>query len=185
MSRRLSVLLVSTWLTMPAVASAEDLSPEKLARIRRDEKAAMEQVNVKHGGKKSSEMDAAERRQVIQEQQDAIQGVMEQHGVSRKDYARQTARLGPQQNAQVDAAEKSLAEEEKARQQQAPAPLAPEDIPIQLGWGEDNPVTMDEMEGAPPVVEYGVPVEGMAPPEGAKAPSDLAGQPAGAPTPAE
>ncbi|MET0403109.1 MAG: hypothetical protein ABW123_11935, partial [Cystobacter sp.] len=131
MPRRPSALLLSTWLIVPALAFAEDLSPEKLARIRRDEKAAMEQVNAKHGGKQSSEMDSAERRQMIQEQQEALQGVMEQHGVSRKDYARQVARMGPKQNAQVDAAEKVLAAEKKTREQE-PAPIAPEDIPVQL-----------------------------------------------------
>ena len=55
MSRRLSVLLLSTWLAVPGLALAEDLTPEQIARIQRDEKAALERVNAAHGNKKSSE----------------------------------------------------------------------------------------------------------------------------------
>jgi hypothetical protein len=186
MSRRLSVLLISTWLIVPAIALAEDLPPEKLARIRRDEKAALERVNAAHGSKKSSEMSTAERRQVIQEQQEAIQGVMDKHGVSSKDYARQTARMGPKQNAEVDAAEKSLDSTTKKASVEEPKPLSPDEIPIQRGWSDEAPVMLEEREGAPPIVERGVPADETVPPEGEGAPPpDEAGQPVGESAPDE
>ena len=113
MSRRPSVLLLSTWLITPTLAFAGDLSPEQLARIKRAEKAAVDKVNAAHGNKKSSELSTAERREMIREQQEAVQKVMDENGVSAKDYARQSARMGPKQNEQVAAAEKALAGEAK------------------------------------------------------------------------
>ncbi|EPX64463.1 hypothetical protein D187_004552 [Cystobacter fuscus DSM 2262] len=189
MSRRLSVLLLSTWLSLPTLALAEDLPPEKLASIRRDEKHALEKVNAAHGGKKSSEMSTAERRQMIQEQQQATQGVLDKHGVSSKDYARQTARMGPKQNAQVDAAEKAL----EARTQGSSA-SSPGEIPIERGWGSEQQVEQEGVEGsegAMPVVEHGLPTEEQVPAEGMPSvdeagapevePAVPAGEPAGEP----
>jgi hypothetical protein len=186
MSRRLTVLLLSTWLSVPGLALAEDLPPEKLARIRREEKEALEKVNAAHGGKKSSELSTAERRQIIQEQQQALQGVMDKHGVSRKDYARQTARMGPKQNAQVDAAEKAL---EAPKRTSAGGELSPEEIPIERGWNTEQSVEQEGTEGDLPVVEHGLPAqeeqmpaegEGMPPPDEAGAPEGEA-VPAGEP----
>jgi hypothetical protein len=154
MSRRLSVLLLSTWLAAPGLALAGDLTPEQIARMRSDEKAALERVNAAHGNKKPSEMSNAERRQVIQEQQQAVQAVREQHGVTEKDYARQTARMGPKQNAAVEAAEKEL---EAKKAAEAAKPQEPGEIQVQQGFNDENPVTMEEQEGALPSVEVGIP----------------------------
>lgn len=153
MPRRLSVLLLSTWLIMPNLAIAEELTPEQIARIRRDEKAAMDKVNTAHGNRKSSELSAAERRQMVREQQEAVGKVMDEHGVSAKDYARQSARMGPKQNEKVAAAEKALEAKEKAARGKEPG-----EIQVQQGFSEDNPVTLEEQEGAPPVVEHGLPM---------------------------
>jgi hypothetical protein len=158
MSRRLSVLLLSTWLITPNLAFAEELSPEQLASIRRAEKAAVDKVNAAHGNKKSSELSASERRQMIREQQEAVQKVMEEHGVSAKDYARQSARMGPKQNEQVAAAEKALEAKEKAAgAAKPPQAKEPGEIQVQEGFDENNPVMLEEQEGAPPVVEHGLP----------------------------
>lgn len=151
MTRRLSMLLLSTWLTVPGLAHAEDLTPEQLARIRRDEKAAMDKVNAAHGNKKPSELSTAERRQIIREQQEAARGVMEKHGVSAKDYARQTARMGPKGNEAVAAAAKNLEAKEKAAETVKTEGEGPGEI--QHGINEENPVMLEELEGAPPVVE--------------------------------
>ncbi|HEX8823296.1 MAG TPA: hypothetical protein VF794_25435 [Archangium sp.] len=172
MSRRLSMLLLSTWLTVPGLAPAGELTPEQIARIRRDEKAALERVNAAHGNRKSSEMDNAERRQVIQEQQEAIQGVLDKHGASRKDYARQTATMGPKGNEAVEAAAKEL----EAKDQAAAAGKTPQgqqepgDIQVQQGFSDENPVTMEEKEGAGPTVEVGIP-QGEEEPAGQEAPA--------------
>ena len=65
MSRPLRILLLSTSLAVPGLALAEELTPEQIARIRRDEQAAIEQVNAAHGHKKSSELSSEERLQMI------------------------------------------------------------------------------------------------------------------------
>jgi hypothetical protein len=161
MSRRLSVLLLSTWLTAPGLALAEDLTPEKIARMRSDEKAALDRVNAAHGNKQPSEMDSAERRQVIQEQQQAVQQVREQHGVSEKDYARQTARMGKKQTAAVEAAAKELEAKKaaEATKRQPGGAQEPGEIQVQQGFDDKNPVTLEEQEGAAPTVEVGIPQE--------------------------
>ncbi|MFL5357237.1 hypothetical protein [Archangium sp.] len=176
MSRRLSILLFSSWLAVPGLAFGEGLTPEQLARVRRDEKAAEAKVQAAHGNKKPSELSAAERRQMIQEQQDAIQEVMDKNGVSRKDYARQTARMGPKGNAEVAAAEKALEAKDKAAkgtQEQGSG-----EIQIQNGFSEANPVTLEEQEGAPPTVEEGLPAGEEGPAEGEPAPAEAEPGPA-------
>lgn len=169
MSRRLTVLLFSSWLAVPGVALGGDLTPEQIARIRREEKAAEAKVNAAHGNKKSSELSAAERRQMIREQQEAIQEVMDKNGVSRKDYARQTARMGPKQNAEVATAEKALEAKDKAAQGQE---QGSGEIQIQHGFSEENPVMLEEQEGALPTVEEGLPAGEEGPAEGEPVPSE-------------
>lgn len=164
MSRRTSVLLVASWLAVPGLALAEEeLTPEKLAAIRRDEKAAQARVDSAYGNRKSSEMSNEERQQSTREQQAAGLGVMEKHGVSDKEYSRRMARLTPEERKAVDQAEKKLEAEEKAKrqaeqkkQQDAEAP-APDDIPIQMGISDENPVELEAAEGAGSVVEQGLP----------------------------
>jgi hypothetical protein len=152
MSRGLSLLLLSTCLTVPGLAPAGELTPEQVARVRRDEKAALERVNAAHGNRKPSEMDNGERRQVIQEQQKAVQEALEKNGVSAKDYARHTARMGPKGNAEVEEAAKRLEEQKAAEPKKEPG-----EIQVQAGFSEDNPVTLEQQEEAGPTVEVGIP----------------------------
>jgi len=164
MSRRLYVLLCLTWLAVPVTASAQNLSPEQLARIRLDEKEALKKIDDAHGGKKPSEMSSTERRQIIEEQRQAVQAVKDKHGVSEKEYARQTARMGPKQNAEVAAAQKEL----EAKQKAAAAETKPEEIiPVEIRDEFTNPEAPESPPAAPasepgdiPVSEEGgVPVE--------------------------
>lgn len=166
MSRRTSVLLVASWLAVPGLALAEEeLTPEKIAAIRRDEKAAQAKVEASNGNRKSSEMSNEERQQSIRDQQQAGLGVMEKHGVSDKEYSRRVARMTPEERQAVDRAEKKLEAEEKAKQeaeqkkQQGEEAEArdPDDIPIQQGISDENPVELEAAEGAGNVVEEGLP----------------------------
>jgi hypothetical protein len=157
--------MLTLWLVMPGPARAEELTPEKIASIRRDEQAALERVDKAHGNKKASELSNDERRQIIVEQQAAIQEVMDKHGVTAKEYARHVARMGPKGNAAVEAAEQELeAREQEAAQAAARAaeetrkaeePPAPEDIPIQRGFSDENPIELEAVPGAPPIPEEG------------------------------
>jgi hypothetical protein len=181
MTRRLSILLFSSWLAVPGLALGGELTPEQIAKIQREEKAAEAKVQAAHGNKKSSELSADERRQMIREQQKASQEVMDKNGVSPKDYARQTARMGPKGNAEVAAAKKALEAKEQAAKGGPGAPREPGDgeIPIQQGISEDNPVMLEEQEGAPPMVEEGLPAgeEGPSDDASAAAPAESAPSP--------
>lgn len=187
MSRRTSVLLVASWLAVPGLALAEEeLTPEKIAAIRRDEKAAQAKVDAASGNRKSSEMSTEERRQSIRDQQAAGLGVLEKHGVSDKEYSRRVARMTPAERDAVDRAEKKLEAEEKAKREAEQKKLqgeesearAPEDIPIQEGFSEENPVELEASEEAGNVVEQGLPPgeqgAGELPADGALEPVDEA-----------
>jgi len=163
MSRRTSVLLVASWLAMPGLALAEEeLTPEKIAAIRRDEQKAQAKVDAAYGNRKPSEMSNEERQKAAREQQAAGLGVMEKHGVSDKEYSRHVARMSPEEREAVEQAEKKLEADEKAAREAAEKKKqeeaqAPEDIPIQQGISEDNPVELEAAEGAGSVVEEGLP----------------------------
>jgi len=167
MSRRTSVLLLASWLAVPGLALAqEELTPEKIAAIRRDEKAAQAKVDAAYGNRKPSEMTNEERQKAIREQQAAGLSVMEKHGVSDKEYSRQLARMSPEEREAVERAEKKLEAEEKAKaaqeaekkkQEEEAQARASENIPIQEGISEDNPVELESLKGAGNVVEQGLP----------------------------
>jgi hypothetical protein len=161
----MSVLLVASWLTVPglALADEEELTPEKIAAIRRDEQAAQSKVDATSGNRKPSEMSTEERQQAIRDQQAAGMAVMEKHGVSDKDYARRMARLTPEERdavareekrLEVEAAQAAAEKKKKAEDEEA---RAPEDIPIQTGFGDGNPVELEASEDAASVVEGGLP----------------------------
>jgi hypothetical protein len=157
----MSVLLVASWLAVPGLAVAEDLPPEKIAAIQRDERAAQARVSAAHGNRKPSELSNEERRQLIQEQQAAGQEVLKKHGVSDKDYSRQVTQLGREELAAVAQAEKKLEAEEQAAREAAaekpPEAREPEEIPIQLGISDNNPVELESTKEAEPMVEQGLP----------------------------
>jgi hypothetical protein len=165
MSRRTSVLLLVSWLAAPGWALAQDerLTPEQIAAIRRDEQKAQEKVTEAYGHRKPSEMSTEERRQMIQDQQKAGLGVMEKHGVSDKEYSRQLARMGREERQAVNQAEKRLESQERAAREAAEQKKAeqarklPEEVPIQQGISDENPVELESSADAASVVEQGLP----------------------------
>lgn len=162
MSTRLPLLLAASWLVLPGLARAQDdaeLTPEKVARIRHEEKQAMAKVDAEFGNRKPSEMSSEERAQAIDKQQAAAASVLEKHGVSAKDYARYEARMGPEANAQAKAVEQRLEEQAQAAAKPAkpPGEKAAEDVPVQEGFSNEDPVELDAAEGAEPVVDVGIP----------------------------
>jgi hypothetical protein len=162
MFRRTSVVLLVSWLAAPGFALAQELTPEKIAAIRRDEQAAQARVNAAYGNRKPSELSNEERRQLIQDQQQAGLAVLEKHGVSDKAYSRQVARLGQEEREAVSRAEKNLelteqAARAEARRKAEQAQQSPEEIPIQQGISDSNPVELESTEDAATVVEEGLP----------------------------
>ncbi|ATB48957.1 hypothetical protein [Corallococcus macrosporus] len=159
MSPRTALFLVASWLVMPGQALAADsteLTPEKVAEIRRDEAQALSEVDEEYGNRKPSEMSTEERREAIDKQKAASASVLEKHGVSAKDYARYEARMSPADNARAKAEAQRLEEAAKAAKQPAPAQ---EEVQIQQGFNNENPVEVEATEGAAPAIEIGVPVE--------------------------
>ncbi|WNZ59400.1 hypothetical protein QEG98_25375 [Myxococcus sp. MxC21-1] len=165
MSPRSALLLVASWLVIPGQALAADsteLTPEKVAKIRRDEAQALAEVNAEYGNRKSSEMSTAERREAIDKQKAASASVLEKHGVSGKDFARYEARMSPEDNARAKAEDQRLAEAAKAAKQPAPA-AAPEEVHVQQGFSDQDPVELEAMEGAEPSIDVGVPKDAELP----------------------
>jgi hypothetical protein len=135
---------------LSTAAAAEDLTPERLAEIQRDEQKAIEKVNAAHGNKKPSEMDNEERRQVAQEQQSATQKVLDQHGVTPKAYARSSSAMSREEREQVEDAKRQLAtkeEQERLAKEKAEArPKSDRPLVIKRGYGDDQPVNVDDID---------------------------------------
>lgn len=162
MSRPIS-LLMAALLVLPGVAGADEggeLTPEKVAHIRRDEAAAMKKVDDEFGNRKPSEMSNEERGQAIQKQSAATTSVLEKHGVSAKEYDRFTARMGREGNERAKAEGQRLEEQAKASKPAAAKPTEEKEVSIQNGFDNDNPVELESSEGDNPEVQIGIPVEG-------------------------
>ncbi|QSQ14676.1 hypothetical protein [Myxococcus landrumensis] len=165
MSRPIS-MLVAALLVLPGVAGADDggeLTPEKVAHIRRDEADALQKVDDEFGNRKSSEMSNEERGQAIRKTSAATASVLEKHGVTAKEYERYTARMGQEGNERAKAEGQRLdaqAKTAKAHHAAAAAKAAEEkEVPIQQGFDDENPVEVESLDGDTPVVEIGIPVE--------------------------
>lgn len=119
----------------------------------------MAKVGAEFGNRKPSEMSSEERAQAIDKQQEATSAVLEKHGVSAKDYARYEARMGPEANAQAKAVEQRLEEQAQAAAK-PPEPTgekAAEDVHVQEGFSNEDPVELEAAEDAEPVVDVGIP----------------------------
>jgi hypothetical protein len=147
MPNRPTLFLLASWLVLPGLASAQEsteLTPEKVAEIRRDEAQAQGKVNEAFGNRKPSEMSNEERAQAIEKQQAASAAVLEKHGVSAKDYARYEARMGPEGNARAKAEQKRLEEQAQVAKQTAPVEeKTAEDVPVQAGFSDADMLEME------------------------------------------
>jgi hypothetical protein len=135
-------------------ALADDLPLEKLAEIQRDERKAVEQVNAAHGNKKPSEMSGEERRQLIQEQQSASQKVLNDHGVTAKDYARSSAALSREDRARLEQTRRQLEDRDnedarQAKERTGQSAGAEQPIVIKRGLGDEQPVDVDDVDETP------------------------------------
>jgi hypothetical protein len=146
------VLLAST------LALAGDLDPKKAAEIRRDREKAMADIDKKYGNKKLSK---AEMNAKAAEQNAAEAKVLDKHGVSAKDYGRYEAKSSKGDRAAADKeAESPKQKDEAAAKAAANKKDGPKEIQVQKGFSDENPTVMEEKDGAPPVVEKGLPKDG-------------------------
>jgi hypothetical protein len=106
------------------VVHAEDLTPEKRAKLQRDQQKASEAVDKKYGNKKPSELSSEERKSLMQEKQAAEREVLEKAGVDPKAYARSGSKMSREEKANTDAASKDLEVKEAAAEKDAAAKKA-------------------------------------------------------------
>lgn len=143
-----------------SAAQAQALSPEKVAKIRREQQAAMAKIDKAHGNKEPSELSNEERRQIAAERAAAEAAVLEKHGTSTREYTNYTLRMGTDERQVVEAEEKRLADAAAKKAAEAKKNAAAKDeVQVQKGFDEANPVDLEEKAGAPPKVEYGEAVE--------------------------
>ncbi len=145
-----------------ALVADEPLSAEQTAIIGHEQKQAQAEVHAKYGNKKSSELSADERRQMVKDQAAAEKQVLEKNGVSAKQWARESLQKDRAEFAQQKDLEKKLVEKDK----QAAAAAQKKDesgkpVEVQRGFSEENPVTLDEK----PAEEGKVAVEKQLPPD--------------------
>lgn len=142
--------------------AADDLSPEKAAKVQKDRDQAMADVQKKYGNKKSSELSSDERREMIRDQRAAEAGVLEKNNVDAKEFARYEAKMSLNDRAatkaereRLDRKEQDDKKAEAAKQQQGNT-----EVQIQRGFNENNPVVLEENKGSGNViVEKGLPAE--------------------------
>lgn len=132
-------LLILALLAAP-LALAQKLTADEIARVQHAESKAMDKVAKKYGNRKPSEMSSSERREMIRDQQAALEEAQRAHGVDAKDYARAVAKLPPAERKAVAEKVQALAEKEKAAKQ----PATDEGVEILEGLDESQVEQLDE-----------------------------------------
>src|SRR4051812_4574493 len=87
------------------VAWADDIPPEKVAKVRMEKKEANDAIEKKYAGKK---LTPADRKAMEQEKNDAAMKVMEKNGVDSKAFARTEATMSKDDRSAADSAQKNL-----------------------------------------------------------------------------
>lgn len=94
--------------------AGDDLTPDQRAKLLNEQKKAGAAVEKKYGNKKPSELSSDERKSLAKEKADAEREVLEKAGVDPKEFARSTMRMGRDEKADTDAAQKKLEQQDKA-----------------------------------------------------------------------
>lgn len=149
-------LVLCAVLAASTVAFSEELSPKKAAEIRRDRDKAMKEIDKKYGDKKLSREQLNAKAAEVNE---ADAKVLGKHGVSPKDYGRYDAKMSRSERAETERQTEGLKKQDEAAAKAAASKKPAKEITVQQGFSEENPTVMDEKEGAPPVVEQGLPAK--------------------------
>ena len=153
-----AALILALWSCAAPALADDDLTPEKAAKIDREQTKALEAVDKKYGNKKSSELSSEERREAIRDRSAAEKEVLEKNNVSARDYTRYTGHMTREDREATKAAAARLEEKEKAAEKEKEKPAGgPKEITVQRGFNDNNPVVLEEKAGAAPVVEKGLP----------------------------
>lgn len=143
--------------------TADPLSPEETAQITVEQKQAQEAVNKKFDNKKSSELTPDERREMVRAQGEAEQKVLDKHGVDAKTWARQSTQKSRDQYAEQKVLQQQIVDKQKKAAEDAAKKKSgggsKDEVSIQKGISDENPVTLDEQENedGTVAVEKGLP----------------------------
>jgi hypothetical protein len=148
-------LVLCAVLLSAGMSFAGDLSPAKAAQIKNDREKAMADIAKKYDGKKGKN----DQKARAAEENAAEQSVLSKHGVSAKEWGRYDATQSRAERAETEKATADLKKKDEAAAKNAKKD-GPKELVIQKGFSEENPTVMDEKEGAPPMVEKGLPKDG-------------------------
>lgn len=143
---------------LPAQLWLAQLDPAEIARIEAEQQDAAAAIEKKYGGRSGKELSLEERKAQADERAAAERAVLEQHGVSPKDWVKANARQSRDDREAVKAESEKLARA-KADAQKAKAAEPPKEIPVQRGISDKNPVVLEEKDSSAPAVEQGLPSE--------------------------
>lgn len=101
-------VLAAALLSLGVLAQDSGLTPARLAELQHAEALALQEVDAKFGGRPASELSADERREQIRAREATSTRVLRAQGVDPKAYARRTATLSREEQAQVAAARAEL-----------------------------------------------------------------------------
>jgi hypothetical protein len=131
--------LILATVLVSAVAWAEDISPEKMAKVRMEKKQATDAVEKKYAGKKLS---TADRKAMEQEKNEAAMKVLEKNGVDAKSFARTEATMSKDDRAAADSAQKGMekkaADDAKAAEAKKAEDGKSKEIVIEKGNGSGS-----------------------------------------------
>ncbi len=152
---RLKILALSATLLAPASAFALDAQKAgELEALMEERRSAIAR---EYGGKKPTEMSSSERREYYEKVEKANREVLEKNGVSDKEYARQTARMGRGSQKEIQEAKKQF-QEKRAAEEKAKADKAKGsgEVQIQRGFDDKNPVNLQgDDSSAGPIIDRG------------------------------
>lgn len=143
-----------------ALVADEPIAPEKAAAIDQAEQKAQAEVSAKYGNKKPTELSREERKALDKDLAEASKQVLEKNGVDPKAWARESLKKGRDEYAKNKELVKGLNEKDKAAQEAAKKRASqPQEIEVQRGVTEDNPVILDEKppEAGAVQIEKGLP----------------------------
>ena len=145
-------VLLAALLSLPALASG--MTPAERAKIQRQQQEADQAVAKKYGNRKPSEMSSSERSAMARDQAAAQQKVLEQNGVSQKDWAVSSMRMGRAEKAETEAAGRALEAEAKKKKDAPPPSQGNGEIQVQRGFGKDKqPLILEDRGGAKQEIE--------------------------------
>lgn len=151
---RLKTLALSALLLSPSAAFALDVEKAGELEALMEEKRA--EVAKEFGNKKPNEMSASERRAYYEKIEAGNREVLQKNGVSDKEYARSTAKMGRGSQKAIEEAKKSF-QEKRAAEEKAKAEKAKGsgEVKIQRGFDDKNPVDLEGDSESGPEIQRG------------------------------